>query len=108
MPLHPLTESGPCWVYVLRAPRRVVLYVGVTSNPRRRMREHRASKPWWHKVAQVGWMEFPTRAAALAAESYLIGWLRPPYNVAHEAWRATSPDLVAPLSDYIVPVREAA
>lgn len=57
------------------------VYIGVTSNLRRRMREH--SRRWWWAAVDYDLSEFvdyPTRAAANAAELREIDADQPPIN----------------------------
>jgi predicted GIY-YIG superfamily endonuclease len=60
-----------------------VLYVGMTSDLQRRIREHRHTKKWWHRVRVIHWVPQPSVDAALRAEVAAIKTLRPIYNQQH-------------------------
>jgi excinuclease UvrABC nuclease subunit len=67
----------------------VLLYVGVTSDPKRRFRDHRAKRPWWNEVARNSIEWFSTEFRALQAEVQAIGAETPKYNIrSTEAWKA--------------------
>lgn len=57
-----------------------LLYVGITSNWAKRMRDHASGKIWWSEVASRTFEEHPDRTAALAAERFAIGTEEPRYN----------------------------
>lgn len=48
------------------------IYVGYTNNPRRRMSEHRKSKPWFGEVVTVELKRFTSKASALREEAMAI------------------------------------
>lgn len=59
-----------------------LLYVGVSSHPKRRFVDHRRTQPWWGEVCrrEVGpW--YPTREDAAEAERMAIRAENPRYNV---------------------------
>lgn len=58
-----------------------LLYVGVTDRMSARFKQHAGEKDWWPQVARRTFVEYGTRAEALAAESALISSERPPCNV---------------------------
>jgi excinuclease UvrABC nuclease subunit len=94
--------SKPAAVYRLYDANNRLLYVGASSNPQTRFREHKRTAPWWGDVARhtIRWHE--SRQAALAAETDAICAGRPRYNVRktrgellvqsvrihHDLWRA--------------------
>lgn len=57
-----------------------LLYVGISRNESDRFRQHKRESRWAHEVARVSTEEFPTRKAALVAESFAIVRERPLYN----------------------------
>lgn len=72
------TESS-VWVYgELMQP----LYVGVTSNVDRRLRQH-AEKAWWMDVRRIDTRPYPDRDAASEAEAGEIRRLQPKWNINH-------------------------
>lgn len=78
--------SPGAYVYRVYALDDELLYVGVTGEVAHRMKQHRRSSDWFRFAHRVEWEEWPDRYAALAAESYQIGELRPTYNVAMNRW----------------------
>ena len=58
-----------------------LLYVGISSQPSERFRQHRADKPWWVRVARIELMHYPNRAAAVEAERHAIQAEAPAYNM---------------------------
>lgn len=60
----------------------VLLYVGITNNPMRRMSQHSAKE--WAPLARSWYpVVYPDRATAEAAERRAIRTERPAYNIAH-------------------------
>ncbi|MCW2918548.1 MAG: hypothetical protein JWN52_6616 [Actinomycetia bacterium] len=59
----------------------VLLYVGITDNPRQRWLAHKSQKSWWQDVADkaVEWHE--DRESAERAERIAIGREKPLYNI---------------------------
>lgn len=57
----------------------VLLYAGITSRGARRNAEH-FKKEWWQYVVRQEVEHFPSREAALMAESRTIRAFRPPFN----------------------------
>ena len=70
----------PAKVYVMTDAEDVILYVGATRFPSKRMGEHAADKPWWSEVHHVLWEDQPSWRQALLRESELIHRLQPRYN----------------------------
>ena len=68
-------------VYRLFSSTDVLLYVGTTDSPDKRLRGHR-QKPWWRDVAAVTLTEFSTRPEADAAEAHAIWTEDPVHNIA--------------------------
>lgn len=70
-----------------------LLYVGITSDPGSRWKQHGADKPWWHEVTRTSIERYPTRAAALVVEKAVIRVSRPKYNRQHNgsAFEAVRP-----------------
>lgn len=60
-----------------------LLYVGISSNPKERLKAHAADKPWWPEVAsrEIEW--FPSREQAAAAEVAAIRTEQPIHNHQH-------------------------
>ena len=62
-----------------------LLYVGITTNPNTRFKEHAADKPWWTDVDQpntkIVW--YRNRRLAMSAEEKAIKTEGPVFNVVH-------------------------
>lgn len=71
----------PTALYRLRGQDRVLLYVGISDIPKRRLKDHAGDKPWWPEVKSQSIEWFPTRDHALAAEAKAIRAEHPVYNV---------------------------
>ena len=67
------------YVYVLVDAADQPIYVGVTGDPARRVREHRA-KPWWVHVSDVEIYPQVDRQMALFVERDLIRQWSPEFN----------------------------
>lgn len=65
---------GPTWVYHCFCVHGSTLYVGIAASVTRRMRQHRATKPWWPDVDCVVADLYRTRAEALDVEAHYIRW----------------------------------
>lgn len=74
--------SEPTSVYTYFDALGHILYVGVTGRGVKRGQEHARTKEWWPLVTTSTVVHFDTRERALAEESYLIRYHRPPYNTA--------------------------
>lgn len=72
--------TGHC-VYKLYASDGEPLYIGVTSDLHRRMREHRRQALWWGWVARSVIVRYPSRQAAELAEAAAIASEGPAFNV---------------------------
>jgi predicted GIY-YIG superfamily endonuclease len=60
-----------------------LLYVGITSNPVARFRQHRQDKVWWSDVADIKMQHFGSRTDLEMAEKIAIRDERPLWNVMH-------------------------
>lgn len=58
----------------------VLLYVGITNNPKTRFRSHAISQDWWGQVANITVKTFPTRGQLVAAETKAIHEENPIHN----------------------------
>lgn len=65
---------------------RELLYVGKTTNPPARMKQHRADKSWWLEVTHQTMEHFDNSMALHKAESIAILAEKPRYNVAMPVW----------------------
>lgn len=72
----------PTIVYVAHAVDDSVLYVGITNDIKRRLKEHRASSSWWGLHDKIKTTTYPSRTEAKTVESDLIARLSPSHNVA--------------------------
>jgi hypothetical protein len=88
----------------------VLLYVGITNNPKGRFRTHSESQPWWSEVVNITLEHLPSRLHLQAAESNAIKNEGPLYNIARPAGAyvpeptcpscaSSKPDLM-PVEDY--------
>lgn len=82
-----MNASNPTSLYRYYDRDGVLLYVGITGRGALRNGEH-FSKPWWRHVRRQEVEHFPSRAAALAAESAAIREHQPPFNVQHNSAHA--------------------
>lgn len=57
-----------------------LLYVGITTDPKTRLRDHSISKSWWKEVGNVTLEVLPSWAAASQAETLAIATEYPRYN----------------------------
>jgi hypothetical protein len=78
-------RSPPTALYRLLAADGALLYVGITENPRARMKQHAAGQAWWPEVERNAVTFYPDYPAARAAEIAAIRDEAPRYNRAG-AW----------------------
>lgn len=71
----------PCHLYHLYDAAGALIYVGMTDDVDRRMRDHETTKTWWVRVTSTWVVTYPSRAACAAAEALAIHLLRPRYNI---------------------------
>ncbi len=69
----------PAAVYRLYDAEGALLYIGSSSNPKRRYRDHSRTS-WWPCVARREEEWYPSRAAAYKAEDALIKSVSPKFN----------------------------
>lgn len=85
-PLRSCAAPDPTTLYRLYGnafgDRPLLLYIGIAGNPGRRFEQH-AAREWWGDVQRVDLEHFPTRAAALCAESEAIRREAPIHNKTH-------------------------
>ncbi len=67
--------------YEARDNQGAVLYIGTSSNPGQRFRDHARKAPWWSNVATLELRTYPDREHAAMAEAALICELTPTHNV---------------------------
>lgn len=75
--------EGPCYVYIANAGDGTVLYVGVASDLKRRLREHAAGAlggGWWASAVSIDVEPYDSQSDALEVEAALIRHLRPTRN----------------------------
>jgi len=58
-----------------------LLYIGQTSNLKKRQAEHRRSSEWFARAVRWTTEEYPDREAALVAEAAAIAAERPEFNI---------------------------
>lgn len=59
-----------------------LLYVGITNNLKRRLKEHSASSKWWTQQTEIKHTLHSSRYEALKEESYIIAHRSPVFNIA--------------------------
>ena len=93
-----MADSGPTWVYQLFCDHGALIYVGVATDVRRRLKQHRATKAWWPEVFSVAAYLFPSREHALMVEAARIReGVSPRYNVAGRQARSLPPGVSQPI-----------
>lgn len=75
-----LTARRPTLLYRLMDDSGALLYVGVTSSLRVRLRSHRSTQPWWADVVTAVVETYEDRSEALAAERSAIASEGPRFN----------------------------
>jgi predicted GIY-YIG superfamily endonuclease len=78
-------EDSPHVLYRMFNRDGVLLYVGITNNPKGRFRTHGELKSWWSEVATITLQHLPSRLHLEAAESDAIKNEGPLYNIARTA-----------------------
>jgi DNA-binding XRE family transcriptional regulator len=73
--------EAPCALYRFFAADGTLLYVGISDYMRKRFRGHSKRSAWWSEAAQGTVALYPSRPAALAAESEAILTEQPVHNV---------------------------
>lgn len=68
----------------------VLLYVGITNNPRRRFRQHGGDKDWWKDIAVREVTHYSSRAELEAAEIVTIRREHPRHNKTYNRRRRAS------------------
>ncbi len=59
----------------------VLLYIGITSSMRRRLREHEGNSDWYERISRITIERYESRDAALLAEKDAICREGPLYNI---------------------------
>lgn len=77
-----MTNDTPTTLYRLFDAAGDLLYVGISTRPMQRVREHSKGQTWWTEVASQTFEHFPTRPEAATAELAAIRTENPRYNVA--------------------------
>jgi hypothetical protein len=72
---------GTTHLYRLFSMDGALLYVGISTNVRERLRYHRQKKIWWADVFEIGLQEVAENHVALALEREVIGGERPLHNI---------------------------
>lgn len=62
-----------------------LLYIGLTSDPPARFKNHKFNRWWWDEVANIGIEQFQSQKALRAAEARAIRDEGPLYNVHNNA-----------------------
>lgn len=77
-----MNRMTPTFVYRLFDDEGVLLYVGVSQDVQRRLRQHAAVQPWWPQVHHYSTIKYQTRREAQRAEGSAIRDEKPQHNVA--------------------------
>lgn len=73
--------GNPCFVYQFYDASEILLYVGITNDPKRRLYQHARDKDWFGGIAVVKLTSCKDETEAMASESFLIKALRPLHNI---------------------------
>lgn len=93
-------EGPPTTLYRFFDEEGRLLYVGVSTSAPNRMKQHRATKPWFTQVASATFSHLPTRNAALEAEAVAIRTEKPLMNVVTPLiWKEVPRELTAEQRD---------
>lgn len=71
------------------------LYVGITDDVDRRLREH-STKVWWPDVRKIDTRPYPWRESAAKAEAGEIRRLKPKWNTKHNIGSAPAKPVIPP------------
>lgn len=74
----------------------VLLYVGITNNPKGRFTAHSKSQPWWSEVSTISVHTLGSRSELEAAERAAIRAEHPRYNIALRPSQWNAPDPKCP------------
>lgn len=81
MSLANTPQSGTYWIYRVFDSSDQLLYLGITGNPRLRLKAHK-SKPWFQDAARFVWSDVGAdRRVALDAETAALTAERPLYTL---------------------------
>ncbi|GAA3853921.1 hypothetical protein GCM10023084_05200 [Streptomyces lacrimifluminis] len=96
----PRAQCEPTALYRLYgADGTTLLYIGISTDPDRRFKQHRDSKPWWPLVGQKTIEWHPSRDHALAEEATAIKAEAPAYNIDHNPAAQQAVDPRVPPAD---------
>lgn len=77
-----VTLHGRVALYRFYDRHEALLYVGISNDPRRRLKEHAAAKSWYPRIQHQAITWYDSEAQARAAEDRAILGERPEYNIA--------------------------
>lgn len=80
-----MTEARPTTLYRAFGADGTLLYIGISVDADRRIRQHAKCKPWWPEVARVEREIYASQWNAAAAERAAIQRESPVHNVRHDA-----------------------
>lgn len=83
-----MNHDTPTTLYRLYDEGGDLLYVGISTRPLQRVREHSKGQTWWTEVASQTFQHYPTRTEAAAAELAAIKSENPKHNI---VGRSTAP-----------------
>lgn len=78
------TIDGPHVVYRIYGANGALLYVGVSNDHERRLKEHARTKAWWPQASSVQVEHYPNRSEAMYREAAVIRFERPVFNIQHK------------------------
>src|SRR4051794_18038079 len=76
-----LTGSRPCALYRIFTADDRLLYVGISTGPAARIKQHENDKPWWIEARRITIEPFDTAEEAAQAERHAIATEKPVHNI---------------------------
>lgn len=73
--------NSSTWVYICYGDNDEVIYVGVSSQPKARLKEHKAKSTWFPLCRNTDMLSFDDRHSALLMEKELIRKEKPRFNL---------------------------
>jgi len=70
-----------CWVYTAESESGQILYVGISHQPKCRIKQHKLKSGWFNRAAKITQQAFNNRYEAMDEERRLILKHKPPFNV---------------------------
>lgn len=80
----------------------VLLYVGITSNPGARWKQHETDKPWWSDIRGITVEHYASRTSVLAAERLAIEVEKPLHNKVRPSLPSRKLTIPTPTVEHII------